>query len=138
MKMTKCTQNSYNLAILTNFQPIIYSKVVYTTNEIYLKAHILPKVSKNYYYQKMYLFLTILCKNVHNVPFKSYISGHFDQFLNPLIHSKALYTTIYVRLRSHILQKDCITQYYQKLYSFHTLMKGKSTKCAQKSYIWPF
>ena len=66
---------------------------------------------------------------------KSRITGHFDQFLNPLTHSKALYITSELLKQSHILSKTYIKQYYQKIYSSLTFVAQKCTKCTQKSYI---
>ena len=84
-------------------------------------------------------FISIIfeVKMFKNSP-KCPISYNFDQFWDHMTHSKAPYTTKKVLLRAHILSKVSINKYYQKMYSFLTLVAWKCTNCTQKSYNWSF
>ena len=49
------------LVFLVILSPLLtHSKSLYTTNEVHLKAHILPKVSISQFYQKLYQFLSFM------------------------------------------------------------------------------
>ena len=64
-------------------------------------AYNLPKVSTNYTTGKRIHFSPLRHGNVQNVP-ENRISGQFNQFSNPLTHSKALFITSEEHLRSHV------------------------------------
>ena len=117
---------------LTNFGPrLLTLKPPYSIKEVHLEAHILPKASKNLYYQKMYPFPTFMKWKCTKSAQMSYIC-YFCQFLDPYTHSKAHYDMLKVHVRAHILPKAPINLYYQKMYSFPTFLKWKCPYSAQK------